>query len=310
MARHGPRTARLVRRVPAEPCRCARALSPHVDWDLLAVVRGDTDAPSLDRVDVVEPALFAVMVALAAVWRSMGVEPDAVVGHSQGEYRARRASPEPSRSTTPQKSSRSGVGRSPPWLAAVPWPPSSSTPPSSAPDSILFNGRIALAAINGPSSCLVSGETAAVQDLVDTLSRDQIFARKVRVDYASHGPAVDPLRDDLIAALGDLTRPALPCRSILGTGRTDRWHDARRHLLVRQSPTSRPLPRHRPAPVRGWPSLLRRGQSPSGAHARPDRQRRAARGRFRRRRRGIAASRRRLAEPHASVRRRPLHPRP
>jgi acyl transferase domain-containing protein len=67
---------------------CERALAPHVDWSLLAVLRRDEGAASLDRVDVVQPALFAVMVSLAALWRSLGVEPDAVVGHSQGEIAA------------------------------------------------------------------------------------------------------------------------------------------------------------------------------------------------------------------------------
>src|SRR5207248_1069000 len=57
-------------------------------WSLFPVLRGDAGAASLDRVDVVQPALFAVMVSLAAVWRSMGVLPDAVVGHSQGEIAA------------------------------------------------------------------------------------------------------------------------------------------------------------------------------------------------------------------------------
>ena len=64
---------------------CEHALAPHVEWSLLSVLRGETGAPSLDRVDVVQPALFAVMVALAAVWRSMGIEPDAVVGHSRAK---------------------------------------------------------------------------------------------------------------------------------------------------------------------------------------------------------------------------------
>ncbi|MGW2198854.1 type I polyketide synthase, partial [Streptosporangium sp. NPDC001682] len=66
---------------------CAAALEPFVDWSgwsLLDVVRGVEGAPGLDRVDVVQPVSFAVMVSLAAVWESLGVRPDAVVGHSQG----------------------------------------------------------------------------------------------------------------------------------------------------------------------------------------------------------------------------------
>ncbi|WP_190127220.1 acyltransferase domain-containing protein, partial [Streptomyces inusitatus] len=67
---------------------CARALEPFTDWSLSDVLRGVEGAPSLERVDVVQPALFAVMVSLAEVWRAAGVRPGAVVGHSQGEIAA------------------------------------------------------------------------------------------------------------------------------------------------------------------------------------------------------------------------------
>ncbi|GAA3742692.1 acyl transferase domain-containing protein [Spinactinospora alkalitolerans] len=67
---------------------CADVLAPYVDWSLVDVLRGERGAPSLDRVDVVQPVLWAVMVSLAGVWRSWGVEPAAVVGYSQGEVAA------------------------------------------------------------------------------------------------------------------------------------------------------------------------------------------------------------------------------
>ena len=59
-----------------------------MDWDLGQVLAGADGAPGLDRADVVQPALWAVMVSLAAVWQAAGVVPDAVVGHSQGEIAA------------------------------------------------------------------------------------------------------------------------------------------------------------------------------------------------------------------------------
>ena len=67
---------------------CAKAFAEFVDWSLIDVLRGAPGAPGLDRVDVVQPVLFAVMVSLAELWRSVGVGPDAVIGHSQGEIAA------------------------------------------------------------------------------------------------------------------------------------------------------------------------------------------------------------------------------
>ncbi|MZD54408.1 acyltransferase domain-containing protein, partial [Streptomyces sp. SID5606] len=59
---------------------CADALAPYLDWSPAAVL---LDAELLERVEYVQPVLWAVMVSLAELWRSFGVEPDAVVGHSQ-----------------------------------------------------------------------------------------------------------------------------------------------------------------------------------------------------------------------------------
>jgi len=64
---------------------CAQALGEFTDWSLFDALQ---DGASYDRDDVVQPALFAVMVSLAALWRSLNVQPDAVVGHSQGEISA------------------------------------------------------------------------------------------------------------------------------------------------------------------------------------------------------------------------------
>jgi acyl transferase domain-containing protein len=67
---------------------CGEALSEHVEWSLEDVLRGVGGAPGLERVDVVQPVLFAVMVSLAGLWRACGVQPSVVAGHSQGEIAA------------------------------------------------------------------------------------------------------------------------------------------------------------------------------------------------------------------------------
>src|ERR1700691_5929259 len=72
----------------ARLAECGRALAPHVDWDLAEVIAGAPGAPPLEAAHVVQPALWAVMVSLAAVWQAAGVTPDAVAGHSQGEIAA------------------------------------------------------------------------------------------------------------------------------------------------------------------------------------------------------------------------------
>ncbi|HEV7615345.1 MAG TPA: type I polyketide synthase, partial [Solirubrobacterales bacterium] len=66
---------------------CEAALEPFVEWSLLETIASE-DGAWLDRVDVVQPALFATMVSLAGLWRAFGVEPGAVLGHSQGEIAA------------------------------------------------------------------------------------------------------------------------------------------------------------------------------------------------------------------------------
>ncbi|MER0247100.1 acyltransferase domain-containing protein, partial [Streptomyces sp. HSW2009] len=63
---------------------CDAAFAALVGWSVIDAIRGGEGAPDLTELDVVQPALFSVMVSLAALWRSLGVEPAAVVGHSQG----------------------------------------------------------------------------------------------------------------------------------------------------------------------------------------------------------------------------------
>ncbi|WP_197370593.1 acyltransferase domain-containing protein, partial [Streptomyces clavuligerus] len=166
---------------------CADALGPYVDWSLLDVVRGAVGAPGLDRVDVVQPALFAVMVSLAALWRSYGVEPDAVTGHSQGEIAAAYVAGALSLEDAARvvalraKALRALTGHG--GMAAV------SLPAARVRERLApWDGRIAVAAVNGPASVTVSGDPGALAALLAALRADGVRARPVPVDYASHSP--------------------------------------------------------------------------------------------------------------------------
>ncbi|WP_159053276.1 acyltransferase domain-containing protein, partial [Streptomyces regalis] len=68
--------------------QAAHAIQQHTGWNLLDVLTNTPDAPPADRVDVIQPALFAVMTSLAKLWQHHDIHPDAVIGHSQGEIAA------------------------------------------------------------------------------------------------------------------------------------------------------------------------------------------------------------------------------
>ncbi|WP_171166655.1 type I polyketide synthase [Streptomyces sp. I05A-00742] len=183
---------------------CERALNPFVDWSLTDVLRGAPGAPGLERVDVVQPVLWAVMVSLAALWRSVGVEPVGVVGHSQGEIAAACVAG----GLTLEDGARvaalrsraigeilSGAG----GMVAV-------TLGADAVADLLdgLGDRVSVAAVNGPLSTVVSGEPAALEELLARCEAREIRARRIPVDYASHSAQVERVRDRILADLADL----------------------------------------------------------------------------------------------------------
>jgi len=189
--------------------QCAQALSSFVDWSLTAVLRGDPDAADLDRVDVVQPALWAVMVSLAELWRAHGVEPAAVVGHSQGEIAAAcvagALSLEDGARVVALRSRAivdiAGHG----GMMSVPLP-AEQVRERLRP----WQDRLSVAAVNGPSSVVVAGEAAALDELLTALTADGVRARRIAVDYGSHSAQVEPIRDQVVAALAGIVRRTSP----------------------------------------------------------------------------------------------------
>ncbi|WP_455709634.1 type I polyketide synthase [Micromonospora haikouensis] len=197
--------AGLVGRTPvfdAKLAECQRALAPHLDVDLVSVLTGD-DESWLERVEVVQPVLWAVGVALAAVWRAAGVVPDAVVGHSQGEIGAACVagilSLDDAAKTVALRSRALAVLRGTGTMASVDLSADAVTARLHA-----FPG-VGVAAVNGPSTVVVSGPPQPVADLVDACQADGIRARLIPVDYASHSAAVQDVAERLRADLADVT---------------------------------------------------------------------------------------------------------
>jgi acyl transferase domain-containing protein len=188
---------------------CARALEQWTDWSVLDVVTGAPDAADLARIEVVQPALFAVMVALAEVWRSLGVVPDAVIGASQGEIAAAcvagALSLEDAAKIVAVRSRLLAriVGQG--GLAGV-------LLPADRVRELLprWENKLAISGINGPSSTTVAGETQALEELIAACVADGVRAKWIPASVAGHSPLVDQFEDALREELGPIVPQPTP----------------------------------------------------------------------------------------------------
>lgn len=185
---------------------CEQALAPLVDWSLQEQLQlGDSDAGHrLSEIGVVQPVLVALAISYAQLWRSFGVHPMLTIGHSMGEVSAAAISGILSlkdamrvvvaRSALMARTSGEG------GMALVELP--------RADLELLlepYSGRLCVAAINSPRASIISGEVASLDTVLEKLSGDGIFCRKVKVDVASHGPQMAALAPELASQLHDIT---------------------------------------------------------------------------------------------------------
>ncbi|MFI9552536.1 type I polyketide synthase [Nonomuraea endophytica] len=192
---------------------CALALAPFTDYDLMDVLREKPGAPGLDRVDVVQPALWAVMTGLAALWQSHGLRPDLVIGHSQGEIAAATAvgalsAQDAARVVGLRSKAIAGIaGKGGMMSLAAPLGVIEST-------MARISRHLAVAAVNGPTSFVVSGPHEALAELKSRLP--EYRSRIIPVNYASHSAEVEQVRDEVLAALAPV-RPASTCTTFVST---------------------------------------------------------------------------------------------
>ena len=189
----------------ARLAECAAVLDPLTGWPLLGTVCGR--GADLGRVEVVQPALWAVMVSLAAVWQAAGITPDAVVGHSQGEIAAACVAGVLSLADAAKVvalrsqalAQLAGTG----GMMSV-----AEAAGAVARRLAAWDGRVHVAAVNGPAQVVVSGDSQALDELAAVCERDGVRARRVEVDYASHSPLVEAVRGRVEDALaGVAARP-------------------------------------------------------------------------------------------------------
>ncbi|MGW2199731.1 acyltransferase domain-containing protein, partial [Streptosporangium sp. NPDC001682] len=151
-----------------------------------------------------QPVSFAVMVSLAAVWESLGVRPDAVVGHSQGEIAAAVVAG----GLSVQDGARVVALRSrliAERLAGLGAMASVALPVERVRERVAaWDGRVSVAAVNGPNSVVVAGEVEAVEELVERLAAENVRVRRIAVDYASHSAQVDLIGEELAGVLAEV----------------------------------------------------------------------------------------------------------
>jgi acyl transferase domain-containing protein/thioesterase domain-containing protein/aryl carrier-like protein len=184
----------------AKIAACEEALEPHVEWSLRSILRREEGAADLERIDVVQPVLFSMMVSLAAMWRAAGVEPAAVLGHSQGELAAAHVAGGLTLEDAAQLVAlRSqildwGSGRGAMALVSVGAEELDARVP-------IWRRRVSLAGINGPSSIIVSGGTQGIEEVLALCEEQGIWTYKIRAAVgAGHSPAVEEGRPLLMEA--------------------------------------------------------------------------------------------------------------
>jgi acyl transferase domain-containing protein len=185
--------------------QCDTLIRSHAHWSLLKELKADASQSRLHETEIAQPAIFALQVALAQLWRSWGIEPNAVVGHSLGEVAAAHIAGVLSLEDAVQlicdrgrlMQRATGNGK----MAAVEL--------SAAETERLLRGyedRLAIAAINSPTSTVVSGEPAALESFLQALQQEQpdVFCKVLPVNYAFHSPQMTPLAAELVQKLRQL----------------------------------------------------------------------------------------------------------
>jgi acyl transferase domain-containing protein len=182
---------------------CDEALAPHTGWSAVAVLSGADGAPALDGSQIIQPVLFAVMVSLAAIWRAAGVEPAAVIGHSQGEIAAAYVAGALGLADAAKLvATRSQV------LAAIDGTGgmlSAALPIEQVCEKIApWPGALWVALHNGPASTVIGGDLAAIEQFTEEWGAS-VQLRRTALDYAAHTPHIEAVREDLLARIGVLT---------------------------------------------------------------------------------------------------------
>ncbi|VAX27809.1 Polyketide synthase modules and related proteins, partial [hydrothermal vent metagenome] len=183
--------------------KCDELFSQHADWSLWEELMAQESRSKINETHLTQPALFSIQVALADLWRSWGIEPSAVIGHSIGEAAAAYVAGIYSLEDAARIVYHRGR-----WLHKMAGKGKMAVVgiPEGKAESMLkdWGSQISLAAVNSPKSVTVSGDPDALEKLMAPLAEKEIFCRYLHVNYAFHSHQMDLVREDLMQSLNGL----------------------------------------------------------------------------------------------------------
>ncbi|NNE00967.1 MAG: type I polyketide synthase, partial [Pirellulaceae bacterium] len=183
--------------------RCDREFAKYVSWSLIDELHRDQSDSRMQQTAIAQPCIFALQVALAAVWEQLGIRPRGIVGHSVGEIAAAYLSGGLSwqdaccvaihRGRTMDLATSRGA-----MIAAG----------LSAAETLQWiaglENKVSLAAINGPTSVTISGADDVIESLAARLDSAGVFCRRLKVEYAFHSPQMEPVHEELVRSLANI----------------------------------------------------------------------------------------------------------
>jgi acyl transferase domain-containing protein/acyl carrier protein/SAM-dependent methyltransferase len=188
----------------AELDRCDALLAPELGRSILSIMHPAVDDGALVETRYTQPALFAVEYALAQLWRSWGIEPAAVMGHSLGEYVAACVAGVVSLEDGLRIAATRGrlmQALSTPGAMAAVFADEGTVRAAIAPHAAV----VSIAALNGPGNTVISGGADAIAAIVAQFEKDGIRATRLDVSHAFHSPLMEPMLDEFERVLSAMT---------------------------------------------------------------------------------------------------------
>jgi acyl transferase domain-containing protein len=184
---------------------CSDFLKPHLGLDLRHILYPSTEqteaaSQQLQKTEITQPALFVIEYALAQLWMEWGVHPVAMIGHSIGEYVAATIA-----GVFSLEDALALVAARGQLMQQLPSGSMLAVPLSETEVQPFLGKELSLAAINAPSSCVISGSTEAIEALQNQLASQGIECRRLHTSHAFHSEMMQPILEPFAIALKKVT---------------------------------------------------------------------------------------------------------